>query len=283
MQTITDIIQLRSLIAGWRAADHPIAFVPTMGNLHDGHMKLVRTAKHRALKVVVSIFVNPTQFGPHEDFDNYPRTEQQDAQKLVTADVDVLFLPSIDIMYPQRNLISIGINQLNQDYCGKSRPGHFEGMATIVCKLFNIVQPDMAFFGEKDFQQLAIIRQMVSDLNFPLLIYGVPTQREDDGLAMSSRNSYLTPQQRAVAPKLYQTLLTIKHHIVKGEPDFDQLTNQASAELNQAGFFTEYLNIANSDTLQPASPGDNTLIILAAAKLGNTRLIDNLTIHLNSA
>ncbi len=282
MQTIEDTQQLRTLLNVWKRQGESIAFVPTMGNLHAGHMQLVNTARQRAQRVVVSIFVNPTQFGVGEDFENYPRTEQQDADQLVTAEVDVLFLPSVAMMYPGRAQVSLQIAELGDDYCGRVRPGHFSGVATVVCKLFNIVQPDLAFFGEKDFQQLAIIRKMVQDLNVPLEIFGVPTVRENDGLAMSSRNAYLTQPQRQLAPQLYQNLLELRDKIRAGARDYKVLTERTFQQLVQAGFAPDYVEIARADDLQPATSSDTQLVILIAAKLGSTRLIDNLSVNLNT-
>lgn len=276
MQTVTRINELRERLAQWRRQGLCIAFVPTMGNLHAGHIALVDAARRQADKVVVSVFVNPTQFGVGEDYETYPRTEQQDAEKLQAAQVDLLFLPSVAEMYPQAGLVGVAVTGLSDRYCGASRPGHFDGVATVVCKLFNIVQPDLAFFGEKDFQQLAIIRRMVADLNLPVQIHGVPIVRESDGLAMSSRNAYLTPEQRLIAPRLYQLLCRIRDAILAGQADFRALIDETTSQLRQAGFEPDYLAISRGSDLQEADECDRELVILVAAKLGRTRLIDNI-------
>lgn len=276
MQTVTRINELRERLAQWRRQGLCIAFVPTMGNLHAGHIALVDAARRQADKVVVSVFVNPTQFGVGEDYETYPRTEQQDAEKLQAAQVDLLFLPSVAEMYPQAGLVGVAVTGLSDRYCGASRPGHFDGVATVVCKLFNIVQPDLAFFGDKDFQQLAIIRRMVADLNLPVQIHGVPIVRESDGLAMSSRNAYLTPEQRLIAPRLYQLLCRIRDAILAGQADFRALIDETTSQLRQAGFEPDYLAISRVSDLQEADESDRELVILAAAKLGRTRLIDNI-------
>lgn len=276
MQTINTINNLIQIIKHWKQAGLSVAFVPTMGNLHAGHLQLVAEAKAKADKVVVSIFVNPTQFGVGEDFDSYPRTEQEDAKQLAAQGADVLFLPSVaEIYHPQAQTVIL-VKGLSQLHCGMSRPGHFDGVATVVCKLFNMVQPDRAFFGEKDFQQLAIIRTMVRDLNIPVEIHSVVTMRETDGLAMSSRNGYLTPEQRLIAPTLYQVLCTARDEILAGNNDFVQLEQQHVQLLQNAGFAVDYFSICRTEDLLPAKPNDNDLVILAAAKLGKPRLIDNI-------
>jgi pantoate--beta-alanine ligase len=276
MQTINTIKNLTAIIKHWKQSGLSIAFVPTMGNLHTGHLKLVSEAKNKADKVIVSIFVNPIQFGAGEDFDSYPRTEQQDAKLLAAQNVDVLFLPSVDEMYRSDAQTLVSVSGLSQLHCGASRPGHFDGVTTVVCKLFNMVQPEMAFFGEKDFQQLAIIRKMVQDLNIPIKIHSVATQRETDGLAMSSRNSYLTPEQREIAPKFYQALCIARDAVLKGNSDFAQIALQQTQSLENTGFAVDYFSICQADSLLPAEASDNDLVILAAAKLGKPRLIDNI-------
>lgn len=276
MQTVSRIENLTALVKDWKQSGLTIGFVPTMGNLHAGHLKLVATAKEKADKVVVSIFVNPTQFGVGEDFDSYPRTETQDAKLLAAQNVDVLFLPDVAEIYHRKAQTLILVKELSQLYCGMSRPGHFDGVATVVCKLFNIVQPDKAFFGEKDFQQLAIIRTMVRDLNMPVEIHSVATVREADGLAMSSRNGYLTAEQRAIAAKLYQTLCVARDEVLAEKGDFSLIEQQQTRALNNAGFSVDYFSICNADDLSPAKAMDNSLVILAAARLGKTRLIDNI-------
>ncbi|WP_305909185.1 pantoate--beta-alanine ligase [Methylomarinum sp. Ch1-1] len=276
MHTVTRIAELRATLKQWRRQGLAVALVPTMGNLHAGHIALVNAARQRADKVVVSIFVNPTQFGAGEDYAAYPRTEQQDSDKLNRAQADLLFLPAVAEIYPEDAQVSVTVGGLADDYCGGSRPGHFNGVATVVCKLFNMVQPDLAFFGEKDFQQLAIIRRMVVDLNFPVQICAVPIVREPDGLAMSSRNGYLTAEERAIAPKLYQSLCRVRDAILAGQTDFHALTEQQMECLRVAGFLPDYLAVSRIEDLRQASEDDRNLVILAAAKLGRTRLIDNL-------
>ena len=274
MQTVSSVEALRSQVRQWRQAGLSIAFVPTMGNLHDGHIQLVTQAKQQADKVVVSIFVNPTQFGPNEDFASYPRTEQQDQQRLVACDTDLLFLPGVETLYPNGSQTQISVTGLSSLHCGAHRPGHFDGVALIVCKLLNIVQPDLLLLGEKDFQQLAVIRTMVADLNMPVSIQGVATVRESDGLAMSSRNGYLSEQQRQIAPQLYQALISAREAILAGNTDLQAVSEQQIQALQQAGFSVDYFNICRSNDLAPADD-DQNLVILVAARLGKTRLIDN--------
>ncbi|OAH97962.1 pantoate--beta-alanine ligase [Methylomonas methanica] len=276
MQIVTSVAALRDVIRQWRQAGYSVGFVPTMGNLHAGHIKLVSTARQQADKVVVSIFVNPTQFGPNEDFANYPRTEQQDQEKLLASGADLLFLPSVTEIYPQATQTGISVSGLSALHCGASRPGHFDGVALVVCKLLNMVQPDLLLLGEKDFQQLTLIRQMVADLNIPVSVQGVATVREDDGLAMSSRNGYLSEQQRQQAPKLYQALCAARDDILAGYDDYPAVAEKQRQNLQQAGFAVDYFSICRSADLLPACPSDSNLLILAAARLGNTRLIDNL-------
>jgi pantoate--beta-alanine ligase len=276
MQIFNTIEKLTAVIKYWKQTGLSVAFVPTMGNLHAGHLKLVTAAKAKADKVVVSIFVNPTQFGVGEDFENYPRTESQDVALLVTQEVDALFLPSVaEIYYPQAQTM-VSVPRLALLHCAVSRPGHFDSVATVVCKLFNIVQPDMAFFGEKDFQQLAIIRIMVRDLNIPVIIHSVATVREADGLAMSSRNNYLTPTQRLFAPKLYEALCAARDAALTKKCAFSQIEQRQRQLLQLAGFTVNYFTICRATDLLPAVPTDNDLVILAAARLGKPRLIDNI-------
>lgn len=276
MQTVTTIDALRSAISLWRIEEQRIAFVPTMGNLHAGHIKLIETARQYAERVVVSIFVNPTQFGPNEDFASYPRTEQQDQEKLQACGADLLFLPSLVQMYPQPIKTHISVTHLASLHCGASRPGHFDGVALVVCKLLNMVSPDALLLGEKDFQQLAVIRQMVSDLNMPVTIHGVPTVREADGLAMSSRNGYLSAAERQTAPMLYQVLCKVRQAILSGVSDYQTLLLEQGQALQQAGFVVDYLQVCRQDDLSSATLADPDLVVLIAAKLGKTRLIDNI-------
>lgn len=275
MHIVNTIEALRAQIRTWKSAGNRIAFVPTMGNLHAGHCQLVKAAKQQADKVVVSIFVNPTQFGVGEDFACYPRTEQQDQEQLHALSTDLLFLPSIAEMYSPTAKTVVSVTGLSELHCGASRIGHFDGVATVVCKLFNMVQPDSALFGLKDFQQLAVIRTMVKDLNIPIEIIGIDTVREADGLAMSSRNGYLNAEQRQTAPLLYQTLCAAREQILAGS-DYANVEQLALVRLQQAGFIPDYFQICRSDDLLPAQADDNKLVVLVAAKLGNTRLIDNL-------
>lgn len=276
MQIINTIVDLRNAVNSWRSADERSAFVPTMGNLHVGHLKLVDEAKLSADRVVVSIFVNPTQFGVGEDFEDYPRTEAEDKQKLDSAGIDLLFLPSASEMYGDEVKTVVSVKNLSTLHCGVSRPGHFDGVATVVCKLFNMVQPDVAFFGQKDFQQLAIIRTMVSDLNIPVEIRPVETVRESSGLAMSSRNAYLNPGELQVAPKLYQALCTARDEILSDKKTYQVIEKEAVAYLQGVGFVPDYFNVCRASDLIKAGKEDADLVVLAAAKLGRTRLIDNI-------
>ncbi len=275
MQKVTTISELRNKVSQWRAQGQSVAFVPTMGNLHAGHIKLVTEAKKKADRVIVSIFVNPTQFGVGEDFESYPRTKQADAEKLKQVSADLLFLPSALEMYPKKATTTVSVGELASMHCGTHRAGHFDGVATIVTKLFNMVQPDMALFGEKDFQQLAVIRKMVEDLNSSVKIIGVATEREGDGLAMSSRNGYLTEQQRVIAPILYQSLCQARETICQGQLDFQGIEQQYKKKLQEKGFQVDYFSICNAKNLQLATEHDEELVILTAAKLGHPRLIDN--------
>ncbi|RIZ67893.1 MAG: pantoate--beta-alanine ligase [Methylococcales bacterium] len=276
MQIINNVNELREFIKVWRVSGETIAFVPTMGNLHAGHLQLVTQAKAVADRVVVSIFVNPTQFGVGEDFESYPRTEKEDQEKLVSADVDVLFLPSVDDIYTSDARTTVTVTDVSDWYCGAYRPGHFAGVATVVCKLFNIVQPNIALFGLKDFQQLTIIRIMVRDLNIPVEIMGVDTVREANGLAMSSRNTYLTESEKQVASELYRVLCVIRDAILSGVSSYAELEEQALLSLQQVGFKPDYLSVCRSSDLKKAALEDKDLVLLVAVRLGKTRLIDNI-------
>ena len=272
------IAQLRQTVRQWRAAGKTIALVPTMGNLHAGHLHLVEKAKLQADHVVVSIFVNPTQFGIGEDFDSYPRTAVEDCKKLEQIQADLLFIPAETEVYSSLASTTVEAGELAKLYCGASRTGHFSAVATIVCKLINMAQPDIAVFGEKDFQQLLIIRKMVEDLNVQIKIVGVETVREQDGLAMSSRNAYLDALQRQKAPRLYQALCDAKNCIVMGETDYNTIALQQIEFLNETGFEVDYFSICNASDLQPAQSSSAEIVILLAAKLGGTRLIDNIRV-----
>lgn len=281
METITTIYDLRQQINAWQSTKECVAFVPTMGNLHAGHLKLIEVAHEYGTRVIASIFVNPLQFQPGTDFEHYPRTLQQDAEKLQRANVHCLFAPSTEEMYAdaETSKTHITVAGLSEILCGYYRPGHFEGVTTVVGKLFNLVQPQLAIFGEKDFQQLLIIRQMVKDLCFPIQLVGVPTMREADGLAMSSRNQYLTQEERVQASQLYQTLLEVKNKVEINQAAFNIIENQAMNRLQRAGFQAEYVNICQPEDLQPGQLDSQHLRVLAAAWLGEARLIDNLELR----
>ena len=285
MQFIESLSALRELRQSWRSNGQTVAFVPTMGNLHDGHLDLVKQAKSLADKVVVSIFVNPMQFGANEDLDAYPRTLDADRSKLEAHGVDALFFPAVEDVYP-RGLTEqtiVEVPAISDLLCGASRPGHFRGVATIVCKLFNMVQPEVACFGEKDFQQLQVIRTMVEDLSLPISIVGVPTRRQEDGLAMSSRNGYLSAEQRATATRIYAAMKQMHEAITASQESYDDIERKASQMLMTAGLTPDYVTIRNVTTLQPATPDDTTLVILIAAFMGTTRLIDNMQLTLDQA
>lgn len=280
MKLLTTSAQLREQIAIWRRNGERIAFVPTMGNLHQGHFRLVDVAKQKADRVIVSIFVNPMQFGKNEDLDKYPRTLDADCSGLTNHGADAVFTPTPDMMYPRGLDVQsfVEVPLLGDLHCGASRAGHFRGVSTIVCKLFNLVQPDIACFGMKDYQQVAIVRQMVSDLSLPIEIVGVATERAEDGLALSSRNGYLTKEQRAIAPKLYQVLQQLRNTIIAGNHDYRSLEQQTRLQLNAMGFTSDYINIANQQDLSLACSPEQDKVILAAVSLGKTRLIDNIEI-----
>ncbi len=278
------IAELRAAIAERRRNEGgKVAFVPTMGNLHSGHIQLIHEAHKEGNTVVCSIFVNPMQFGPNEDLDSYPRTLEADSEQLSQAGCHILFAPNANEIYPNGldSQTQVNVPELGEELCGAARPGHFTGVTTVVSKLFNIVQPDVALFGQKDFQQLAIIRKMAQDLCMPLEIKGVPTVRAESGLALSSRNGYLTQEELAQAPALYQTLVKIRQSIEAGESDFDKLCQQAKTELSTQGFTPDYLSVRRQSDLKTAEPNDSQLVILAAAHLGKARLIDNIAFALN--
>jgi pantoate--beta-alanine ligase len=276
------VAELRAQVRAWRAAGERIAFVPTMGNLHTGHLSLVREGRARADRVVASIFVNPLQFGPSEDLDAYPRTLDVDRRQLDAAGCDLLFTPSVREIYPrgQDTQTRVEVPGISDILCGASRPGHFVGVATVVCKLLNMVQPDVALFGEKDFQQLLVIRRLVEDLAMPVEVVGVPTARESDGLAMSSRNGYLTTEERALAPALYQVLNATADALRAGEP-VERAERAGLDALAAVGLRPDYMSVRRAEDLAPACAGDRSLVILAAAYLGRARLIDNLRVDLD--
>ncbi|MCW8091953.1 pantoate--beta-alanine ligase [Alteromonas sp. ASW11-130] len=278
MQIITTVSELRQWREAQRKQNNEVGFVPTMGNLHEGHLQLVKAASTACDVVITSIFVNPMQFGQNEDLDAYPRTIEQDKAKLLSLGVDALFLPSVDEMYPRglSEQTFVEVPDISHILCGLSRPGHFRGVATVVAKLFNMVQPNSAFFGEKDFQQLLVIKTMVKDLSMDVAIQPVAIEREADGLAMSSRNGYLSQQERSKASILYQTLLDIKKAIQAGDRDFLALETRARSALNREGFETDYVSIRNALTFSQAEKDAPQLVVLVAAFLGTTRLIDNI-------
>jgi pantoate--beta-alanine ligase len=281
METVHAIIEAHYQVRAWRQQGLTVGFVPTMGNLHAGHLSLVNLAKQQADKVVASVFVNPLQFGPNEDFDRYPRTLEQDEQLLVQQGCDLLFAPSVEEMYPNGEIQTkvCAAPALADTLEGEKRPGHFDGVTTVVAKLFNIIQPDLAVFGQKDFQQYRVIEQMVEDLSYPIQLVRAPIARETDGLAMSSRNQYLTPEQRAVAPQLFKTLQALcealKTSLDKPE-QLEQKLHQAKTNLLEAGFdAVDYLELRDALTLAPATAQTRVGVLLAVARLGNTRLLDN--------
>jgi pantoate--beta-alanine ligase len=273
---------LRAQLDAWRREGLRIGFVPTMGNLHAGHLDLVHAAAASADRVVASIFVNPLQFGPAEDFAAYPRTLADDLARLADTPCDLVFTPTEAAMYPRGRIgtTRIEVPGLSDILCGASRPGHFSGVATVVATLFNLVQPQVAVFGEKDFQQLAVIRRMTSDLRFPIEIVGVATRREADGLAMSSRNRYLEAGERAVAPRLYAALRDAADALAGGRRDFVAIQQAGMDNIQLAGLEPEYFEIRQQEGLATPAPTDRSLVVMAAARLGRARLIDNLAIDL---
>jgi pantoate--beta-alanine ligase len=277
LEVVVRPAQLRERVMQWRRKGERIAFVPTMGNLHAGHGTLVSRASELAEHVIVSIFVNPLQFGPNEDFATYPRTPEEDRKLLRELNVELLFAPEVDDIYPrgQETTARVHVPGLEDILCGAFRPGHFMGVATVVTKLLNLVQPDVALFGEKDFQQLMIIRRAAVDLCMPVEIVGVPTAREPDGLAMSSRNRYLTPEQRAVAPHIFAELERARVAVESGATDYAALEQAGADALRKAGFRPDYFSIRDAHTLQIPNGDSNDLVILTAARIGRARLIDN--------
>jgi pantoate--beta-alanine ligase len=277
MQTITRIADMRALVRDWRFAREGIAFVPTMGNLHAGHASLIGAAHLHGRRVVASVFVNPLQFGPNEDFAAYPRTPDEDAALLESQGVDVLFLPTVEEMYPQGVAGStiVDVPELSGILCGAVRPGHFQGVATVVVKLLNLVQPDVGIFGEKDYQQLTIIRRSIEDLCLPVRIVGAPTVRADDGLALSSRNRYLNPQERAIAPEVYRALDRARRRLESGDTDVGGIEREGLAALAKAGFRPDYFEVRIAGTLAKPHGQNVDVVVLTAARLGRARLIDN--------
>jgi len=272
--------ELREILRDWRRAGDHVALVPTMGNLHEGHLSLLKLARENAERVVVSIFVNPTQFGEGEDFEDYPRTLERDKRHLKRAKVDLLFAPDVDTMYPfgTDSATSVKVPVITEDLCGLARPGHFDGVTTVVSRLFSLVQPDVAVFGQKDFQQQLVIRRMVEDMHLPIRILSGPTARDEDGLALSSRNQYLTEEEREKAPALYAALRRIEQALHDGKDNYAELEQQAVAELEAAGFEPEYVSIRRAENLAEPDRDTDHLVVLAAARLGKARLIDNLVV-----
>ena len=276
MRTFDALAGLRAQVAAWKREGARVGFVPTMGNLHAGHHSLVALAREHADRVVASVFVNPTQFGPNEDFTRYPRTPERDAEGLEASGCDALWLPSVEAMYPYgpQGAVSVRVPGVTEVLEGAHRPGHFDGVATVVARLFNQVLPDVAVFGRKDYQQLAVIRYMVADLAFPIELIAAPTRREDDGLAMSSRNQYLSPEERAVAPLIHQALTAMRDAMRAGDAR-ERIEARADAMLRQAGFVPDYAVLRRPDLSVPVD-GSGPFVALIAARLGRTRLIDNL-------
>ena len=276
------VTELRQYVQHWKDHGQSIAFVPTMGNLHDGHMSLIEKGQSLSDRSLCSIFVNPMQFGPNEDFNHYPRTLDADLEKLEAAGCDLVYLPTASELYPDGldKISKVQVTDLTDHYEGAHRPGHFTGVATVVLKLFNIVKPDVSVFGKKDYQQYRVISKMVEDLNLDVQIIGQETTREASGLATSSRNQYLDEHQTETAAMIYQLLRQSARQISDGERDYDSLQKRAVATLGEAGFQTDYFTVCNADTLLPAGPEDRDLVILVTAGLGATRLLDNIEISL---
>ena len=272
--------ELAEQIADWRSRDDHVALVPTMGNLHQGHLALVELAREHAERVIVSIFVNPTQFGEDEDYDEYPRTLERDTRRLKTSAADLVFAPSVETMYPFGidMATTVAVPGLTEHFCGASRPGHFDGVTTVVARLFAMVMPDVAVFGQKDYQQQLVIRHMTEDLSLPVKIITAPTVREDDGLALSSRNSYLTDEERALAPILYATLSDVGSALQDGQRNFEDLEDIGRARLAEAGFDVDYFAIRRAQNLEPPNRDCDELVVLVAAHLGKARLIDNIVV-----
>lgn len=282
MKRIETIGELRELLALWHPEGDRIALVPTMGNLHKGHLKLVEVAKEHAERVIVSVFVNPTQFGPNEDYADYPRTLEKDAMKLGRSGADVLFTPSVDVMYPEgvTNATLINVPHLSEELEGAERPGHFSGVTSIVCRLFNICHPNVAIFGQKDYQQFVILKRMVQDLHIPVQLIACPTQRDDKGLALSSRNSYLDESQREMATVISQSLQTVTAMIDDGNRDYAALERGVADQIAAAGLKTDYVAIRDAEDLRLPDDASLHLVVLAAARFDHVRLIDNVLVEL---
>jgi pantoate--beta-alanine ligase len=280
MTVATTKQELKEKLIEWRQQDHHVALVPTMGNLHAGHLSLVELARESAEKVVISIFVNPTQFGKDEDFDEYPRNLKLDIQRLKKSTADLIFAPNVETMYPLglENATSILVPKITENFCGASRPGHFDGVTSVVARLFTLVQPDAAIFGQKDYQQQLAIRHMSLDLNLPIKIITGKTMREDDGLAMSSRNQYLSDDERVNAPMLYEVLSDTAERLQSGCRDYKEQESRSIKVLSDAGFSVEYFSIRRAQNLKAPDRDCDELVVLVAVKLGNARLIDNVVV-----
>jgi pantoate--beta-alanine ligase len=279
MESVSTVAAVRERVRRWHREGRRIAFVPTMGNLHAGHMSLIEAASHRGDRFIASIFVNPMQFGPNEDFAHYPRTPREDERMLAGAGCHLLFVPDVAEIYPRGlgQSVRIAVPQLTGILCGRFRPGHFEGVATVVAKLFNIVEPDLAVFGEKDYQQLTVIRRMAADLCMPVEIVGAPTVREPDGLAMSSRNQYLSPAERRLAPRIFEELERAATKLAGGDADFAAIEAAALRGLEGAGLRPDYFSILGRDLSAPRADS-RELVVLTAVRLGRARLIDNVQV-----
>lgn len=282
MRTVTTREALREQLGEWRRAGEHIALVATMGNLHDGHLSLVKLAREHAERVVVSIFVNPTQFEPGGDFEDYPRTLDVDKRRLKLAKADLLFAPEVATMYRLGfdHATRVSVPVLSEELCGSFRPGHFDGVTSVVSRLFGLVMPDVAVFGQKDYQQQLVIRRMADDLNLQTRIVSAPTEREKDGLAYSSRNQYLTDDERRVAPELYRQLSAIGAELEAGKRNFAELEQRAMTALSEKGFVPEYVSIRRAENLRPPDRDTDELVVLAAARLGKARLIDNILVEI---
>jgi len=280
LDTVTTIAAVRERVHAWRRAGLRVAFVPTMGNLHPGHVSLIEAARRHGERFIASIFVNPMQFGPNEDFAHYPRTPREDERMLAGAGCSVMFMPDVAEIYPNgsERATRVEVPGVSRILEGEFRPGHMEGVSTVVAKLFHIVEPDVAVFGEKDFQQLTVIRRMVADLCMPVKIIGAPTVRDRDGLAMSSRNQYLSTEERALAPSIYRALEAAAQRLRAGDVDFASIERAGFQALEHAGFRPDYFSVRNASDLSPATPAARELVILTAARIGKARLIDNVQV-----
>jgi pantoate--beta-alanine ligase len=281
METVTTTAAVREQVRAWHREGLRIAFVPTMGNLHPGHVSLIDAARRYGDRFIASIFVNPMQFGPNEDFAHYPRTPTQDEVMLAEAGCSLMFMPNVAEIYPNgsERATRVEVPGLSRVLCGEFRPGHFEGVTTIVATLFNIVQPDVAVFGEKDFQQLTVIRRMVADLCIPVQVVGAPTMRDADGLAMSSRNQYLTPEERRIAPRIHEILTGTAKRLQAGDNEFASMERAGCQALESGGFKPDYFAIRQADDLSAPRPDTAHLVVLTAARLGKARLIDNVQVR----